>query len=129
MWKPDAYTASVLDRMAPEVRQTYTLEQMQALQKALNPKKSPHAIDFRTRIPLWFTRIYVVFLVGKDRRRSTRRVARERRRQTRKLGVILFLVGLLTFFLGTVFLLGYFLKSELGIDLNKQQHLEDVIPK
>lgn len=62
-------------RVPPEMAQTFTAEQLEAVRRAFAPAR--HAVDLRTSIPLVGLRFYLVLLVGRERR------SRERRREER----------------------------------------------
>lgn len=84
---------------------------------------SPHSVDLRTDIPLYFARFYLVFLLGRDRRSQTRRLENRRRRTAAFFGGL----GLVAMTISPLVVLGlaaaYFAKSFLGIDLFADWHV------
>jgi hypothetical protein len=74
-------------------------------------------VDIHTAVPLYFTRYFIRIQIGRDRRKTVRRIERQRRQGVRTLGNVLFFL----FVLSPVFLLLlaglYLLKMALGIDL------------
>jgi hypothetical protein len=74
-------------------------------------------VDIHAAVPLYFTRYFIRIQIGRDRRKTVRRIERQRRQGLRTLGNVLFFL----FVLSPVFLLLlaglYLLKMALGIDL------------
>lgn len=112
----------------PLIYASFTPKQLEAIRTAIKtslPKK--HAIDFRGIIPLFFMRLYFVFLLGRDSQQTTDHVESDRRTTSLFMASLLFLavmmVGLVTLGLGVL----YILKSELGIDVFPDRHLWDII--
>lgn len=58
----------MLNRMPAAIRESFTIEQAQALENALVPRT--HRIDIRSRVPLLGKGAYFMFLVGANRRSS-----------------------------------------------------------
>ncbi|HMN39033.1 MAG TPA: hypothetical protein PKD49_15155 [Hyphomicrobium sp.] len=108
----------MLARLPPGVRDSLTHQQLDCISDALIPDPPRHAIDYRASIPFFGRRFYVTLLVGRERR-SLERLAREaqlRASHTAIVYSILLLLLICGSFLGFV-LLGYVLKSVLGVDL------------
>lgn len=64
---------ALLRRLPPEVAASFSPRQQQALQQALQTQNSSrHPIDLRLSIPCWPRRIYLVLLVGQERRPMAR---------------------------------------------------------
>lgn len=112
----------------PLIYATFTPKQLEAIRTAVRtslPKK--HALDFRGIIPLFFFRLYFVFLMGRDVRQETHNVEMERRNTSLFMASVLFLavsmIVLIIFSFGVL----YILKSEMGIDLFPDRHLWDVL--
>lgn len=113
----------VVDEVPTHVRATMTEDQLKAVRSAA---KKRHALDIRFTLPLGFTQLYFVFLVGKDTRRETLEVQSERRTNTRihlTTGAIA-VISVLTVVVTAVAL--YILKSKAGIDLFPF-HVRDVV--
>ncbi|MBI2951429.1 hypothetical protein HYY27_05005 [bacterium] len=126
----DAFTESVLRRIDPEVRNTLSPAQLEAVREAVSahqPLKG-HPVDVRGIIPLFFARYYFVFLMGRDRRAPTRAIEADRRRKTALLGGGLFFVCAISPLILLALLFLYLLKSSLGIDLLPEAHLWDLLP-
>jgi len=125
----DPFTYHVIERMDPKVRASLTPAQLSAIKEAIEggrPLKR-HPIDLRGIIPLFFAQYYFVFLLGRDRRSSTRRIE-ERRRWLISLsgGLMLLILGLIPLIL-IILLLLYLIKCSLGINIMADVHLRDVL--
>jgi hypothetical protein len=117
----------VLERVPLEVRRSLTFEQRAAIGQALRETRRKHAIDIRLPIPLIFTQLYFVLLVGKDLRRSTADKLINRRTEASRWGM----AGLLSIFC-LVLLVGglvaaYVVKSKAGVNLMPNSHAKDVL--
>lgn len=106
-----------------------TEEQLRAVKTAVanTAAQSRHAIDLRFVLPLFFTKLYFVVLIGKDTRGTTLDVEDDRRARA---GFHMSLAGatvgaaiVLVVALGIL----YLLKSKMGIDLF-DGHLSDFLP-
>lgn len=86
---------TLLDRVPPEVAETFTAEQRAALWNAAKPISwRRHPINLRLSFPLLGAR-YFITVVGGVEKRSTERRLRERRMfPLRTAGNILFLLGI-----------------------------------
>ncbi len=84
-----------------------------------------HPIDVRGTIPLFFTKYYFVYLMGRDRREDTQRVEIERRYTANMLGVAIVFIIISLPVIIFVFVALYLMKSALGIDIFPHQHLSD----
>jgi uncharacterized membrane protein YidH (DUF202 family) len=117
-------------RVPDEVRAALTVEQLQAIRQAVFDSRpgQNHSIDIRVTLPLFFVRYYLILQSGRDRRSATRNAEDRRRRAANQLfdwtviAVVLFNV------IQVVFLILYFIKSFLGINLFPHDHLIDFIP-
>lgn len=128
----DPFIDAVLRSISREDRESFTEAQIAALSRALTRTRlqSNHLIDARLNIPLVFTRFYMVFLFGKDRRGKVRQRLIERRRRFSLvsglvLSLVVSLVMVVVIFVA-IFLLLYVLKSLMGIDLFPDMHLRDL---
>lgn len=93
-----ASDAEFLERIAPEIRKTFSNQQIAAINGAF--RRGRHAVDIRLSVPLPGGRRYLVLLMGKERRSSERRRL-ERLRQpllTVMNAVTMTIIGLLIFF-------------------------------
>ncbi|OGG46540.1 MAG: hypothetical protein A3F84_21630 [Candidatus Handelsmanbacteria bacterium RIFCSPLOWO2_12_FULL_64_10] len=126
----DAFTDSVLRRIDPEVRDTLSPAQIEAVRDAVSAHQllKGHPVDVRGILPLFFARYYFVFLMGRDRRAPTREIEADRRRKTALLGGGLFFVCAISPLILLALLFLYLLKSSLGIDLLPDAHLWDLLP-
>ena len=108
----------VLAKLPPAVRDSLTPQQLECISDALIPDPPRHAIDYRTSIPFFGRRFYVTLLVGRERR-SLERLAREAQLRARHVAIVysvlLMLVSCASFL--AFVLVGYVLKSAMGIDL------------
>ncbi|MEW6236129.1 MAG: hypothetical protein AB1656_12145 [Candidatus Omnitrophota bacterium] len=70
----DAYSRRVLRQIAPEVRDTLSIIQMEAIVQAIkevHPLKE-HLVNIRGVLPFFRMRYYFVFLMGRDERRNSK---------------------------------------------------------
>ncbi len=108
----------MLAKLPPAVRDSLTPQQLDCISDALIPDPPRHAFDYRASIPFFGRRFYVTLLVGRERR-SLERLAREAQLRARHVAIVysvlLMLVSCASFF--AFVLLGYVLKSAMGIDL------------
>lgn len=115
----DPYIESILHKVPEKVARELTPEQWEGFREALrrtrdNPR---HVFDVRFILPLYFTRIYCIFILGRDTRERVQHVLIERRRHAWKT------LGALTvaacFVAGVAVVLGilYVVKAVAGIDL------------
>jgi hypothetical protein len=59
--------------IAPEVANTLTLEQLEAIQRVFNSRVwTRHSLDIRVSVPIPGLRFYLVLLAGSERRSKTR---------------------------------------------------------
>ncbi len=69
----DAFLAHYFRRIEPQVAASFTSEQREAIHTMFGGREvARHAIDLRGSFPLGRRRYYLVFLFGRDRRRSLR---------------------------------------------------------
>jgi len=125
----DTFTDHVFRRMDPEVRDGLTPRQRDAITEALR-KSGPrdHAVDLRFTLNLFFVRIYVVLLSGRDLRRTSIEETARAQASARKALQSLFLLAAYALPIMLVLaLLLYLLKSMLGINLFEDKHLMDFL--
>jgi len=97
-----------------------------------NTQTSRHAIDVRLFIPVIFANFYLILFAGRDRRRSSLRLAAFRltraNRGFLKLAMVLMLSVFSVSVVLSIFWGLYALKRYLGIDIFPNAHLSDFIP-
>ena len=82
------------------------------------PKPSAKLVDLRFVIDLIVSRFYVVLFIGKDRRAKQRRyIPRALTKIGNTIAIIIILLGANLTISAFIVLLGYLLKSAIGIDL------------
>ncbi|RJP30462.1 MAG: hypothetical protein C4527_09810 [Candidatus Omnitrophota bacterium] len=117
----------IFQRLDPQIRSSLTDAQIAALTKTLTecgPLKK-HPVNLRGTIPLFFVRLYFVFLMGIDQRHSSGRSIVERRMQGISFGRVLFFLGTWVILIVILLFLLYHVKSAMGIDLFPDKHLYD----
>ncbi|MCP3670456.1 MAG: hypothetical protein GY814_08475 [Gammaproteobacteria bacterium] len=128
----DPFTENILANIPLEIRRGFSSDQLTALRTALATAhdRSRHMIDARVSIPLYFARYYIVFLLGRDLRRSTRKILLERRRDSSQAAgftlVFTLIWNILFVLLVAGFVIIYYLKSTMGIDIFPDMHLWDI---
>lgn len=113
--KADPALNSLLERMPPEVAQSFTEEQLSHLHSALGARSwKKHSLDIRSTFPIPFakSRVYFVLLMGRNRRELTRR---EKQISAITFALIVMAFIALSTFFGLMVL--YLIKWKLGIDL------------
>ena len=65
-WHPEMLRLMV--NIVPEVRSTFSVEQMYALAHALRPAIRRHALEYRVSLPFFGRRFYVALFAGPERR-------------------------------------------------------------
>jgi len=123
----DPFTYHVMERIDPKVRASLTPTQLSAIKEAISASRplKKHPIDIRGIIPVFFVRYYFVFLSGRDRRSSTRRIEKKRQWLTSLSGALmLFILGVAPLILILVLLL-YLIKCTFGINIMPETHLKD----
>lgn len=126
--KVDAYTQNVMNSIEPTVFKTLNLVQLEAIRQSVsaNAPFRKHSIDIRGSIPLYITKFYFVFLIGKDRRSSTREKEIHRKEIAKGVSILGFIYIILTLSIPILFIFLYALKSFLGIDIFPDRHLNDL---
>lgn len=69
-WHPEMLRLMV--NIVPEVRSTFSVEQMCALAHALRPVVRRHELEYRASLPLFGRRFYVALFAGRERRTLAR---------------------------------------------------------
>lgn len=129
--KVDPFSESIIQEIPKSIRNSFTDDQMNAIENALlqHQNKARHLLDTRFTLPLFFTRLYIVVFIGKDKRTHYKKSMIERRRKGSLFSKLAFSL-LLLINTGAVLLLlilfsSYLAKTILGIDLFPDQHLWD----
>jgi len=127
----DPFVENVLRSVPPDVARTLTRSQWDGFRHALTHSRSRRSplVDVRFVIPLYLLRLYVVFLLGKDRRTTVSRILHDRRARASRLALAAFLAALFVCLVAVLFLLLYVLKSAAGIDIFPNFHLFAAIPR
>jgi hypothetical protein len=114
---PEYYLA----KLAAPIRDTLSSEQLAAFREILHeaiPKPAPKIVDLRFSIDIIAARYYFVLLVGRDRRKKPRRYDLN---PIAKMGnfvaVSIILLGLNLTLSASMLLIGYLVKSIVGINL------------
>ena len=107
-----------------DVRATMSEEQLKGVRAATSKR---HAFDVRFSVPLFFTKLYFVLLVGRDTRRETVAVEKERRARA-GFHVSSFATGVMVAVaVVALFAVVYAVKSRAGINIFPG-HLRDYLP-
>ena len=123
----DAFTQHIMGNIDQDVFKTLNIVQLEALRQAISaaaPFKK-HPIDLRFTLPMYFSRLYVVFLVGRDKRGHVRKAEQRRREQAKGVSLVMTVWITLLVALPIIFMILYFAKSAMGIDLFPDKHLGD----
>ncbi|MEX2242897.1 MAG: hypothetical protein WD716_03520 [Fimbriimonadaceae bacterium] len=114
----------VVEEVPSTVRATMSEEQLKAVRSAADRR---HAVDLRFTVPLVFTQLYFVLLIGKDQRREGVAVQKERRARA-GLYISSFAAGVIaTVIVAVIAVTMYLLKSKAGINVFPD-HVRDWIP-
>ncbi len=95
-----------------DIRQSFSPEQIQALEDAFGEQWARHPLDIRRSFGFWRFRYYFVIIGGRERRDLTRRQER-----FFSLSELAFYIGFLAFSTSLGILALYLVKSALGIDI------------
>lgn len=96
-----------LERLPEDVACSFSIEQLQAMQSALEGAKwRRHPVDIRLTIPLLWKSFYFVLVAGPERRSKERRVAERTRNPVWRFSNLLFTMTLICF--GMLMALGIF---------------------
>jgi hypothetical protein len=112
----DPFIDKFFSRIPREVAASFTVEQLGAVKMAFGARSwGSHAIDVRKSFPLFWHRIYIVLLMGRERRDDERLRAEGAMFGT--LGNAVVGVVFLAIILTPVAFALYLLKSSLGLDV------------
>ena len=124
----DPFVAEVFYLTPPDILAKMDEDERRKFRNALSKGKSRHAIDIRLTIPLFFSGVYFVCQVGRDRRAGTGTEYRTRQRSFRNLLSASGLAVACAVAVVVGFVVLYVVKSKSGINLFPNQHLRDFIP-
>ncbi len=80
---PEEFTLRLRERIPMNVCFTFTSEQLDALRRAFGDRlDGKHQIDKRTQVHLPWSRYYLVFQAGRERRKDFRRIVPDSRKRT-----------------------------------------------
>ena len=120
-----------LSNLDSQTLESFTNQQLEAVKDLLEqaiPKPSPKIVDLRFVIDLIFSRFYVVLFVGKDVRQKQRYYPQNKLTQIGNLfAAVVLLIGSNLVISASILLVGYLVKSGVGIDLFADRHLADVL--
>jgi len=121
-----------LARIDSTLLKTFSEQQLAIIQQVLEtltPKPAPKLIDLRLTVDVIISRFYIVLLVGKDQRKTTRSypITKFIHRSNMVIAIML-LIGLNFSITAFLILVAYLIKSALGIDLFAF-HLKDIVTK
>lgn len=129
----DPFTDNILHNIPADIRDSFSDAQLEALQTALGQvhDHTRHMLDARFSVSLYWTRYYVVFLLGRDLREHVQEVLLNRRQRSSRAAQIgftalaawLLVAGLAV----TAFIVLYLIKSAVGIDIFPDKHLSDFL--
>lgn len=109
----DSFAKGLKERLPPELRESFTSEQLSALRIAFGARRwGKHPVDLRGTLDLLGWRYYYVVLIGRNRRDMTRR-----ERTLSRLATALLIFAFLLFSGVVGLLMLYLAKSAMGIDL------------
>jgi hypothetical protein len=92
----DGLFQGLIQRFSESDRASFTDRQLRALETACqNVAWGRHAVDIRLSIPAIFSRFYIVFLMGRERRSAKRRSEEKRRHPLSKVLNTLLVGGLI----------------------------------
>ncbi|MBE7381466.1 MAG: hypothetical protein F6J95_008660 [Leptolyngbya sp. SIO1E4] len=112
----DSALERFLKRLPEEVADSFTVEQLQAMQSALQTTQwRRHPVDLRLTIPILWKKFYVVLVAGPERRSNQRRMLDRAKNPIWTSTNLLFVVGLVS--LGIMLSLGLFQLKSLSLNL------------
>ena len=100
----DGLFQALIRRFPDGDRASFTDRQLRTLETACqNVAWGQHPVDIRLSIPVIFSRFYMVFLMGRERRSAQRRAQEKRRHPLNKALNYLFIGGLITISIYMIF--------------------------
>ncbi|MFZ4677466.1 MAG: hypothetical protein ACOYM4_17535 [Nodosilinea sp.] len=119
--RPVPTAATYLAQLAPEIQASLTVQQRSEVERVIDlaiPKPAPKVVDLRFNIDLLISRYFIVLMVGKDRRRTSRSRPVSRLNQFGNwVAAVVLLLGFNLALSTSVLMLAYLVKSALGINL------------
>lgn len=113
----DPFFREFFDRVPDDVAASFTDLQLDAIKLAFGARsRDSHAVDIRLSIPLLIRRVYVVFLVGGERRDDRRRELERGLRPMWTPANAMVILAFLVLLTGATFAAVYAGKRALGID-------------
>jgi hypothetical protein len=130
--KPKEYSINTyLERVPEVIKNSWSVEyrkEVEDIIKFVIPKPSPKIIDIRISINLFFSKFYIVLLLGPDQRAQARKHnPKGFSRIGNWIAGILILIVLNLAISLIIFMIAYYIKCSLGINLFKDEHLIDKI--
>jgi len=124
----DPFTLHIMGNIDADVFKTLNILQIEAIKQAVAAAKpyKKHPVDLRLTFPLFFVKLYMVLLIGRDRRCATRNKEDARKKKAGAMSVALGIYLTLCAAVPVIFLGLYVVKSLLGIDLMPDKHLSDL---
>ncbi len=123
----DPHIENILEGVPENVARDLTPDQWEGFREALrkmrdNPR---NVVEIRFVLPLYFLRLYSVFIFGKDTRERVEHVLIERRK--RALGVVGAAILALAFvgLVAVALVLLYIIKTLCGLDIFQDSHIGD----
>ncbi len=114
----DPFFETFFSRIPKAVAPTFTAEQLDAVKRAFGARyHGAHAIDVRLSLPLWRRSVYLVFLIGSERRTFDRRSLERLLRQLSTFANAAVLAVFLVMFMGALFAVVYVGKQLVGLDV------------
>lgn len=120
-----------LRRIPESMRKSWSVEYYQEIEKIIKlviPKPSPKIVDIRFNVNLGISKFYIVLLMGPDKRTQTRINLSTGFSKIGNwiVGVLILIIFNLAISL-VIFMVAYYIKSYLGINLFENEHLMDKI--
>lgn len=119
--RPLPTPATYLTQLDPDVQASLTPQQWAELERVIDlaiPKSAPKLVDLRFEVDLLISRYFIVLMVGKDRRRTSRSAPVSWLTQFGNwMAAVLLLLGFNLAISTSVVMAAYLVKSALGIDL------------
>jgi hypothetical protein len=108
----DGAVQALMAKLPLDIRNTFSADQLHALNQALNAPKRQHAVHLRWQLGFWRWKFYFNLILGRDRRDLTRS-------QELTKGWVLAIIMWGLIFITTLFwlLVLYLIKSAMGIDI------------
>lgn len=120
-----------LRRIPESIRKSWSMEYHQEVEEIIKfviPRPAPKMVDIKFNVNLGISKFYIVLLMGIDRRNQNRQnIPKGFSRIGNWIAGILILIVLNLAISLVVFMAAYYIKSGLGINLFKNEHLIDKV--